>query len=73
MPSDPAIFRTTRKMQLDGYRKQESAMCMVELEIDLDYVFQRLGNSAFRNKTKRSRGLNGAVTVRVRPALSDRA
>jgi hypothetical protein len=62
----------TRKLMLEVY-KQPPTECMVEMEIDLETLAQRLGNSAWRNKSKKSSAMNGAISVRVRQTIASQA
>ena len=55
-----------RKLWMFRRHNEPLTQCMVEIDIDIEQVAQRLGNSAWRNKTKKSRALNGAISVKVR-------
>jgi hypothetical protein len=58
-------MRTIKRLLLQTYQG-EPTDCMVECNIDLENLLQRLGNSAWRNKSKKARALNNLITVRVR-------
>jgi hypothetical protein len=53
--------------------KEPPTECMVEMQIDVEQLLQRLGNSAWRNKSNKSSAMNGAVIVRVRETMESRA
>jgi hypothetical protein len=63
-------MRTVRKMLLQSPHDKEPVECMVECDIDMDALLQRMGNVAWRNKRRRSRAMHGVIDVRVRESLA---
>jgi hypothetical protein len=55
-----------RKLMLAPAYKEPEVECMVEIEIDLDGVAEWLGRRGFRNKSKRSRAMDGLLKATVR-------
>jgi len=65
-------MNVTRKLLLQSRYKDPPTECMVEMQIDVEQLLQRLGNSAWRNKSKKSGAMNGAIIVRVRETIKSR-
>lgn len=55
-----------RKMPFKRAISAEPTMCMVEIEIDMERLFQYLGFKAFLNMSKKSVALQGDIVVTVR-------
>lgn len=56
-----------RKLPLTAHYKGEQTMCMVEIDIDVEQIALYYGTQAFRNKSRKSRALHGAIEVRAYP------
>jgi hypothetical protein len=61
-----------KKLELCGWFAHPKVECMVEVEFDPDSLARTLGEKAYRNKSKKTRALNGLIKVTVRPTR-DRA
>ena len=46
--------------------REQSTICRVDLEIDMDRLFRELGTNALNNKSKKSRGMSGAIIASVK-------
>lgn len=60
-------MNVTRKIHLTGFGRRECTACMVELDVDIERLIDQLGEKAFRNRTGKTRAMNGLITVKVRP------
>lgn len=56
-----------KRIPLSGWAYKDKITCMVEIEIDEETLAYDLGNKAYRNKSKKSRGQHGAIKCTVRP------
>jgi hypothetical protein len=63
----------TRKLDVrrqTRYGSVEYIECMVELDIDIDFIMRWLGAKALTNRSKKTKALGGDVLVRVRPTAA---
>ena len=66
-------MRQTKKLMLQPSRLNKNEVeAMVEVDIDMEALFLRMGNSAWRNKSKRARALNGLIDARVYETTSSK-